>query len=321
MTYSIDIINVCITKFNNNISVFNMAKMLEISHTNIYTWLAIYKDNFYNHIYITPEQLVDMKKNTLHKSNKINKYEEQICTYVNNNNGCSLNDILANLPDMNLSKSSICRVLKKNNITHKRFKTRIIGKDVNLIEADRTNIANILTHENYIDMISIDEMPIRVEDLTNYGYSKSGVEIKKVAKHKFTKKRLTLLKAISKDQIIGYQILESSVNTNVYLNFLKKITDKLVGKTILHDNVRFHHAKLVKAYCNENNINLQYTPAYSPEFNPIETVFSEIKSKYRTLTHINMVDDIKVAIESLVPSNFINNYEHSFKFINTYKTV
>jgi hypothetical protein len=90
-------------------------------------------------------------------------------------------------------------------------------------------------------MFSIDESSIRIDDLTNYGYSVRGVEIKKTAKNKNNKKRLTLLKAISSNVIIGYKILEKTVNTQVYLDFL-------TGKTILHDNVRFHHSKIVKNY-------------------------------------------------------------------------
>ena len=220
---------------------------------------------------------------------------------------------------MNISKPSICKLLKKNNITHKRYKTRIIAKDINLIEADRKIIANSFTDEEYLNMIAIDEMPIRIEDYTNYGYSLKGIEIKKVAKHKNTKKRLTLLKAISNNSIIGYKILDTSVNTEVYLNFLKEIKNSITGKTILHDNVRFHHSKLVKTYCNENNIGIQYTAPYTPEFNPIETVFSQIKTKYRTLTHENIKNDIITSINSLSPNNFINNYNKCLRFINSYK--
>jgi transposase len=41
------------------------------------------------------------------------------------------------------------------------------------------------------------------------------------------------------------------------------------GKTILQDNVRFHHALIIKEYAKINNINMEYIPAYSPDFNPI----------------------------------------------------
>ena len=52
-------------------------------------------------------------------------------------------------------------------------------------------------------MIAIDEMPIRIEDCIKYGYSEKGKEILKYKKHKHSKKRLTLLMAISCNSIIG----------------------------------------------------------------------------------------------------------------------
>ena len=45
------------------------------------------------------------------------------------------------------------------------------------------------------------------------------------------------------------------------------------NKTLLQDNVRFHHSKIVKQYTAENNIGMNYIPAYSPIFNPIEMSF------------------------------------------------
>ena len=321
MTYSIDIINLCIRHYYNGEKINNISKIIDVSVTNIYNWIHKYFNNFNNGIYITDSEFKIIKDIKLkqHKSNKTNKYEELICNYVNNNQGCSLNDILSNNPSVKLSKSFICRILKKNNISHKRFKTRIIPRNITEIENNRRVIANSFTNEEFLNMISIDESSIRIDDLTNYGYSLRGVEIKKTAKHKNNKKRLTLLKAISSNEIIGYKIFEKTVNAQVYLDFLTEIRNSITGKTILHDNVRFHHSKIVKNYCNENNIGLKYTSAYSPEFNPIETVFGQIKMNYKKLTHENMIEDIRTSINSLIPENFINHYNKSLEFISTYR--
>jgi transposase len=48
-----------------------------------------------------------------------------------------------------------------------------------------------------------------------------------------------------------------------------------------------------------NNINMEYIPAYSPDFNPIEMVFSKIKTFYRKLDHTNIEEDIKNAISKV----------------------
>ena len=47
---------------------------------------------------------------------------------------------------------------------------------------------------------------------------------------------------------------------------------------IFTDNASWHKTKIVKDYCEEHNIELWFTPPYSPEFNPIERVWSFMKS-------------------------------------------
>ena len=49
------------------------------------------------------------------------------------------------------------------------------------------------------------------------------------------------------------------------------------------DNAPWHKTKKVKDYCKENNITLLFLPPYSPEFNPIERVWSFAKSKVKNI--------------------------------------
>lgn len=99
---------------------------------------------------------------------------------------------------------------------------------------------------------------------------------------------------------------------------INKNKENFKGKTLLQDNVRFHHAKIIKSFAKENNINMNYIPAYSPIFNPIEMVFSKIKSKYRTLDHTNIEKDITTSINNVNSTDLLNCYNHVVKTINSY---
>lgn len=46
------------------------------------------------------------------------------------------------------------------------------------------------------------------------------------------------------------------------------------------DNARMHHAAIVKEKIKALNRQVRYIPAYSPQLNPIENIFSEIKVHY-----------------------------------------
>lgn len=72
-------------------------------------------------------------------------------------------------------------------------------------------------------------------------------------------------------------------NAETYLRFLKQLARYYRGQKIflVADNVRYHHAKLVKDWVslNSESIELHYLPAYSPEFNPVEPVWKDTKQR------------------------------------------
>ena len=64
-------------------------------------------------------------------------------------------------------------------------------------------------------------------------------------------------------------------------------------------NARIHHAKIVKEYVLKKKITLKYNPAYSPEFNPIELIFSKIKINFRKKNHDNLKQYVIDSINSI----------------------
>jgi len=83
----------------------------------------------------------------------------------------------------------------------------------------------------------------------------------------------------------------------------------------LHDNVRFNHSKIIKEFAKENNIEMNYIPAYSSIFNPIEMSFSKIKSNYRKLNHNDIEKDIIESINKITSNDLNNYYKHVCKTI------
>ena len=59
------------------------------------------------------------------------------------------------------------------------------------------------------------------------------------------------------------------------------------------DNMRTHHSRTVKKVIEELKINVIFLPPYSPDFNPIEKMWSKIKSVLRKLKirYLNLLSD------------------------------
>jgi transposase len=47
---------------------------------------------------------------------------------------------------------------------------------------------------------------------------------------------------------------------------------------LVMDNASFHHSDRVKTLCAEAGVKVLYLPPYSPDFNPIEEFFAELKA-------------------------------------------
>ena len=72
-------------------------------------------------------------------------------------------------------------------------------------------------------------------------------------------------------------------NSHEYINILKNKLQKSMNSTdtniFLHDKATVHTSKLTSNYLNRNNIKTITLPGCSPDLNPIENVFSDLKRK------------------------------------------
>jgi hypothetical protein len=107
-----------------------------------------------NKIPVKKEDLIKNKK--IHGLNKKNKYINNIISYVYKNEGCLLDDIYKYI-NKEISKPSICRILKENNITRKRCNIRVVCKDINKINDIRYDFSKETDEDIFLNSEFIDE--------------------------------------------------------------------------------------------------------------------------------------------------------------------
>ncbi len=75
---------------------------------------------------------------------------------------------------------------------------------------------------------------------------------------------------------------------------------------VVMDNMRTHHSKAVKKVIEELKLNVIYLPPYSPDFNPIEKMWSKIKAVLRKLK-IRALSELKhgvlIAFSQVTPND------------------
>jgi len=133
-------------------------------------------------------------------------------------------------------------------------------------------------------LIFLDESGINTDLTRIYGRSLEGSRC--VDKAPFnTPKSTTILSSLRLDGETTYTIYQGGTSKDKFINYLKNILAPTLqeGDIIIMDNMRTHHAKDVKKVIDDLKINVVYLPPYSPDLNPIEKMWSKIKSIFRKL--------------------------------------
>ena len=90
--------------------------------------------------------------------------------------------------------------------------------------------------------------------------------------------------AISDDGgLIDYAIHPRAINTDVFVAFVRQLSLKLKGDdyALFLDNLSVHKTKEAKLLFEELNITEIFNVPYCPQFNGIESYFSQIKATYK----------------------------------------
>jgi putative transposase len=86
--------------------------------------------------------------------------------------------------------------------------------------------------------------------------------------------------------------------------FLEKLRIKYESEitiVAISDNAKIHKAQIIKEYCSQNKIILVYLPPYSPQLNPIETLWRLLKKKLASRV-FKTIQDLDISSENILKS-------------------
>lgn len=156
---------------------------------------------------------------------------------------------------------------------------------------------------NRHEFIFIDEFAISFADHPNYGWGPKGIK-PEYSKIICKKPRLSVICAFTVQGIINYQVFEGSARGSDYSSFLFNMIRKndLINSDyiLICDNARIHKNKLLPKI--EKYLNILFLPAYSPQLNPIETLFSVIKTRLRRgfyEDYESLIQNLRLCINSI----------------------
>jgi len=259
-----------------------------------------------------------MNKDILFRCGRPKKYTNQIqifvIEYVNKNVIPTLrqiSEIVKQKFKIKLSYSTIYRILHKNDITRKRLVKKYFPAKRENIEKDLLkSFYNNVKKYNYKKVICLDETALYINMLPHYGRSKSGTQaIRKTNIYPYKKYNLTV--AMKYNKIIGFELSKNPFDTNNLCNFIDNKLSNYKNHIIILDNAVFHKSKKVVEKLKLYKIQPLYIVPYHPENNPIERLFSQIKS-YLNMANYQSFEEIQKGLVYITRNKILKKHLESY---------
>ena len=96
------------------------------------------------------------------------------------------------------------------------------------------------------------------------------------------RERVNMISSVTNQGKVRFMVYQDKFTAQVFIKFIEQLIKDSEQKVFLIlDNLRVHHAKLVKAFIKDkiHQIELFYLPSYSPELNPDDYLKCDLKAK------------------------------------------
>lgn len=115
-----------------------------------------------------------------------------------------------------------------------------------------------------------------------YGRSRRGARLVAKVPHGHWK-TLTLVAALRADGLTAPYVIDGPMDGPAFIAYIEQVLVPTLrkGDTVFMDNLRTHKVAGVREAIEAAGAKLRFTPAYSPDLNPIEQAYSKLKAALR----------------------------------------
>jgi transposase len=301
MTYSIDLKNRVISAYVTRklLTFRSVQNIFSVSKSTVQRW--VYSHPATKH----------------HNRTFVSKYStarDCIEDFITCNPFCTATDVMSHVKrqlGLSPSQSTISRNIRSLGFTRKKPDITIVNNDTPVLQDKRRVFSQSVQNIDYDTVVSIDESSF-CTGFKPKGYAKRGKKLRVCSGTKTYHDRMTLILAVSSSGIVGWDLFRGSGCTDIFADFINKVQFGNY-KYALIDNVSFHHAKVVRTAFADKKVVPLYLPPYTPQWQPVEYVFSRLKREYRSLaSHGHGLGDRVIASICIVGSS-------EYSFTNTFQ--
>lgn len=282
-----------------------MAKRFLVNKDTVHAWIKLYQET----------GNVQPKKPGTRKKSQLEEYQEVIKQMVKEHSDYTLAEYCeycAEKTGVIISQSAMCRFLLKLNLTRKKKSLKASQAGTENNQQERVNYWEKIRDVPPENLIFLDEMGVLLGIMRDYGRSEKGERLYD-KKPFYRGAKRTVIGAITKDKVIAFDIIDKSMKGEDFQQFLKKHLAPVLTDTsvVVMDKLRCHTMAGVQKIIEEKGAKVIYLSGYSPDFNPIEHLWWELKAFLRHFIPKSKeaVDALlRLAVEYLISSEQLSHY-------------
>ena len=135
-------------------------------------------------------------------------------------------------------------------------------------------------------MIFLDETAVKTNMAGTHGWAPEGERLVASVPHGH-RKTSSFIGCLSQSGMIAPYVIDGAVNAILFTAYVEQVLvpELQAGDVVIMDNLPVHKAAAVRRAIEAAGAELLFLPPYSPDLNPIEMVFSQMKAKLRQGAH------------------------------------
>ena len=286
-------------------SAEKVAETFEVSRAIVYRWLQKYKENGYDALEIksapgrTPSLSPEQRRKIFTFIEGSNPRQMQLDfgeLWTRKN----VQEMIRREFGVELSLVQVGRVLHDIGLSPQKPLYRSYRKNPEVVEEWKKviypKIRSRAAAEGAVILFG-DEASVRTD--YHAGTTWAPVGRTPVVRDSGDRKAVKMISAISQHGLLRFQVREGSMNAATFIEFLKSLLKSVESKKIflIVDGSPIHKAKKVKEFLAtddvKNRLELFLLPGYSPELNPDEWVWNNVKNTRLGRVISNDKNDLK----------------------------
>lgn len=131
----------------------------------------------------------------------------------------------------------------------------------------------------------------------------------------------TMISSVRLDGTTACMTIEGATNTEVFQAYVREVLVPSLrpGDIVVMDNLGAHKNELTLAMIEQAGAAVRFLPAYSPDLNPIEMMWSKVKAllrKKQARNHPDLLAAIASALNAVTPDDALGWFAHcGYNFI------